>query len=144
MDMLYCLKAKIIFSNIWVLASLHTYFYKNFTEKDFVAIFNKDPKFPRNLRRQRQWQALPIMAIAKKKTKWFFFFINFERTLYHHTCVLFFESESRSLSHVRFFATQARILEWVAFPFSRGCSQHRDRTQVSSIAGRFFTSWAIL
>ena len=35
---------------------------------------------------------------------------------------------------------QARILEWVAFPFSSGSSQPRDRTQVSSIAGRFFTS----
>ena len=28
---------------------------------------------------------------------------------------------------------QARILEWVAFPFSRGSSQPRDRTQVSHI-----------
>ena len=37
---------------------------------------------------------------------------------------------------------QARILEWVAFPFSRGSSQPRDRMQVSHIAGRFFTSWA--
>ena len=37
---------------------------------------------------------------------------------------------------------QARILEWVAFPFSRGSSQPRDQTQVSRIAGRFFTSWA--
>ena len=37
---------------------------------------------------------------------------------------------------------QARILEWVAFPFSGGSSQPRDRTQVSRIAGRFFTSWA--
>ena len=35
---------------------------------------------------------------------------------------------------------QARILEWVAFPFPRGSSQPRDRTQVSHIAGRFFTS----
>ena len=35
---------------------------------------------------------------------------------------------------------QARILEWVAFPFSRGSSQPRDRTQVSHIAGEFFTS----
>ena len=35
---------------------------------------------------------------------------------------------------------QARILEWVAIPFSRGSSQPRDRTQVSRIAGRFFTS----
>ena len=38
---------------------------------------------------------------------------------------------------------QARILEWVAFPFSRGSSQPRDWTQVSHIAGGFFTSWAI-
>ena len=37
---------------------------------------------------------------------------------------------------------QARILVWVAFPFSRGSSQPRDGTQVSCIAGRFFTSWA--
>ena len=35
---------------------------------------------------------------------------------------------------------QARILEWVAFPFSRGSSQARDQTQVSRIAGGFFTS----
>ena len=37
---------------------------------------------------------------------------------------------------------QARILEWVAFPFTRGSSQPRDWTQVSYIAGRFFTGWA--
>ena len=35
---------------------------------------------------------------------------------------------------------QARILEWIAFPFSRGSFQARDRTQVFRIAGRFFTS----
>ena len=35
---------------------------------------------------------------------------------------------------------QARVLEWVAFPFSRGSSQPRDRTLVSRIAGGFFTS----
>ena len=37
---------------------------------------------------------------------------------------------------------QARILEWVAFPFSRGSSQLKDQTQVFCIAGRFFTCWA--
>ena len=35
-----------------------------------------------------------------------------------------------------------RILEWIALFFSRGSSQPRDITQVSHIAGRFFTSWA--
>ena len=37
---------------------------------------------------------------------------------------------------------QARILEWTALPSSRGSSQLRDRTQISHIAGGFFTSWA--
>ena len=37
---------------------------------------------------------------------------------------------------------QARILEWVAILFSRGSSQPRDQTQVSHIAGGFFTIWA--
>ena len=59
------------------------------------------------------------------------------------------ESESRSVESnssqphglsVEF--SQTRILEWVAFPFSRGSSQPRDRTQASCIVGKFFTSWA--
>ena len=37
---------------------------------------------------------------------------------------------------------QARILEWIAFPFSRASSQLRDQTQGSHIAGVFFTSRA--
>ena len=36
-----------------------------------------------------------------------------------------------------------RILEWIAYPFTSWSSQPRDRTQVSHIAGRFFTNWAI-
>ena len=51
------------------------------------------------------------------------------------------ESESHSvvlesLNHMDYTVhgiLQARILEWVALPFSRGCSQTRDRTQVSCI-----------
>ena len=64
------------------------------------------------------------------------------------------------LSHVRFFGTawtpwsnslgplpgssvhgflQARVLEWVVVPFSRGSSQLRDWTQVSCFAARFIT-----
>ena len=34
-----------------------------------------------------------------------------------------------------------RILEWVANPFSRTSSQHRNQTGVSCMAGEFFTSW---
>ena len=62
---------------------------------------------------------------------------------------------AESLSHVQLFVTpwtvahqaslsmgilQARILEWVAMPSSRGSSQLRDQTQVSHTAGRFFTN----
>ena len=36
---------------------------------------------------------------------------------------------------------QARILEWVAFASSSGSFQPRDRTQVSLVAGEFFTNW---
>ena len=61
---------------------------------------------------------------------------------------------AESLSRVNLFATpwtlacqgplsmgilQTGILEWVAMPSSRGSSQPRDPTQVSCIAGRFFT-----
>ena len=63
------------------------------------------------------------------------------------------ESESGShvwLSHVWLFMTPwtTQSMEfsrpeywWVAFPFSRGSSQPRDQTQISHIAGGFFTSW---
>ena len=39
---------------------------------------------------------------------------------------------------------QARILEWIAVPFSRGSYQPRDWTQVSCIAGGFLTVWVAL
>ena len=35
-----------------------------------------------------------------------------------------------------------RILEWIAYPFSRGSSQLRNQTGVPCIAGGFLTSWA--
>ena len=41
------------------------------------------------------------------------------------------------LSHKR----SARILEWVAYPFSSRSSWPRNRTRVSCIAGGFFTNW---
>ena len=66
------------------------------------------------------------------------------------------EREEGEESHLSFYLTNAdnshhmkiqhglaaRILEWVAIPFSRGSSWPRDWTLVSCIAGRFFTIWA--
>ena len=39
--------------------------------------------------------------------------------------------------------SQARTLEWVAIPFSRGSSWPRNRAQISCMAGRFFNVWSI-
>ena len=38
---------------------------------------------------------------------------------------------------------QARILEWIAIPFSRASSQPRNQTQISCIASKFFNVWAV-
>ena len=38
---------------------------------------------------------------------------------------------------------QVRILEWVAFPFSKGSSWTRNWTSVSCIAGGYFTNWVM-
>ena len=65
---------------------------------------------------------------------------------------IYYESESLSVVSDSFFCLtlydrmdytvhgilQARILEWVAFPFSRGSSQPRDWTRISCIVGGFF------
>jgi len=48
------------------------------------------------------------------------------------------------MDHTTHGILQARILEWVAFRFSRGSSQPGNRTQISHIAGRFLTSPAQL
>ena len=47
-----------------------------------------------------------------------------------------FETPGSSLHEI----SQARILEWVAIPFSRGSSPPRDQTHVSCLAGRVFTT----
>ena len=103
------------------------------------------------------------------KLKWFGNYIRKE--LYHHKHCYFSWLEMKRMtlwnpmlcwlclviSWVQLFATlwsvarqdplsmgilQARTLEWVAMPSSRGSSQHRDQTQISSIAGGFSTMWA--
>ena len=87
------------------------------------------------------------------KAKWYrYTHTHIYSFLHSHLCC------AESLSHVRLFEIpwtvarqaplsmgilQARILEWVALPFSRGSSQTRDQTQVLHITGGFFTSWGI-
>ena len=44
------------------------------------------------------------------------------------------------LYHLSHQGSLRRILEWIAYPFSRGSSQPRNRTRVSCITGGFFTN----
>ena len=47
-----------------------------------------------------------------------------------------------TITHQAHGILQARILQWVSIPFSRGTSQRMDGTCVSGIAGRFCIIWA--
>ena len=66
------------------------------------------------------------------------------------TCPSSSESENSSvcptlcdpIDYIAHGILQVRILEWIAYLFSRGTSQPRNQTGVSCIAGVFFTSWA--
>ena len=74
-----------------------------------------------------------------------------------NSCCIRYVWKCYSVSHGQLFVTpwtiarqaslsmgilQTRILEWVAMSSSRGSSQPRDKTQISHIAGGFFTIWA--
>ena len=59
----------------------------------------------------------------------------FQARVLEWDAIAFFDTMDYTLPGI----PQDRILEWVAFPVSRGSSQPRDRTQVTCIAGRFFT-----
>jgi len=57
-------------------------------------------------------------------------------------CLTLFDPRDCSLPGISVHGIlQARILEWIAIPFSRGTSEHKDQTLVSYLAGRFFTIW---
>ena len=73
----------------------------------------------------------------------------YEEASFAWQSVISYESESHSVvsnslqphDYTAHGIFQARILQWVAIPFKRS-AWPRDQTQVSYIAGGFFTSWA--
>ena len=113
----------------------------------------------------KRWWCSPLVFTQNQCAKHCTSFISFNPFSVHHKedsyipiywgsqrliCLLL-SWKWKSLSRVWLFATpwtivigilQARILEWVALPSSRGSSQPRNQTQVSRIAGGFFTIWA--
>ena len=63
-------------------------------------------------------------------------FLNFKKVKVAQSCPTLCDPTDCTVHGI----LQGRILEWVAFPFSRGSSQPSNGTQVSRIAGGFFTS----
>ena len=81
-----------------------------------------------------------MLELKKKKVS----FISYIFQILYLKYLLKLESVSHSVmcSSVHGIS-QTRILEWVGISFSKGSSQHRNQTQVSCVAGRFFTIWVI-
>ena len=65
-------------------------------------------------------------------------FLNSVKVNFSQSCLTLWDPTDYTVHGI----LQASILEWVGFSFSRGSSQPRNRTGISCIAGRFFTSWA--
>ena len=92
---------------------------------------------------KRSYKVLPLSEMVKV--------IYLIRKENNHTLKWLSESESHSVKsdslqpHGQYSPWnspgQNTGVEWREFPFSRGSSQPKDRTQVSRIAGGFFTSW---
>ena len=104
-------------------SSIHGIFWARVLE--WVAI-----SFSRGSSRPRGWTKVSFIA-GRHFTIWatresLVGFLHWRQILYQ-------------LSHKR----HPRILEWVAYPFSRWPSRPRNWTGVSCIAGGFFTNWAI-
>ena len=65
------------------------------------------------------------------------------KMLVAQSCLSLCDPMNCSLSGSSVYAIlQAKILEWIAIPFSRGSSLPKDQTLISCIADRFFTIWA--
>ena len=74
--------------------------------------------------RQEHWSGLPFPSLHTYFAK------------SHQSCLTLCDPMDYTAHGI----LQATILEWVAFPFFKGSSQPRDRTQVSQNVGRFFIS----
>ena len=75
--------------------------------------------------------------LAEMETQWYM------KVLVAQSCLTLYDPMDCSLPGSSVHGVlQARILEWVVIPFSRGSSHPRNQSQVSCTAGGFFTSWA--
>ena len=94
------------------------------------------------------WSQMQVIQICTKVWKHWYKLIRMSNCIYVCVCVcvsvcvlvVFDSATPWSVAKLLFHGIlQARILEWVAIPSSRGSSQTRDQTWASCIAGKFFT-----
>ena len=115
------------------------------------------------MRGKKTWTSF-LLYVSVRALPWFFFFFNKNWSMWigYFICKFHFITGKqycqkwKSLSRVWLCdpidcslpgssvhgLLQARVLEWIASPLSRGSSQPTNRIQVSRIAGGFFTVWA--
>ena len=98
-----------------------------------VSIFSSKGYLSHGSKKKKIWFGIPKLRNSKASFQW-----QKVKVKVAQSCPTLCDSIDLIVHGI----AQARILEWVAFPFSRGPSQPRDRTQVSHIAGGFFTSLA--
>ena len=89
------------------------------------------------------------IKINKSKPQWtyllfilFFFLLILEKVLVTQSSPFLWDSVEHSPPDFVHRILQARLLEWVVIPFSRGSFQLRDWIRASCTAGRFFTIWS--
>ena len=102
-------------------------FYSPLFKVSVLVHFNNEPSILRE-----KWTSL-ILSVFRG-IFWYFFSLSITQS-----CLTLCNPMDYTVHGI----LQARILEWVAFSFSWGSSQPRDQTQVSRIADRFITNWAI-
>ena len=113
--------------------------------KDLVARYSNPERtsnvlWRRKLRRlEERWLIYNFLSVCSISTWCFPYVCSFSPHFYFMSWSV--ESENRSVMSDSL-RPHGLIQEWIAFPFSKGSSQPRDWTQVSHIAGGFFTSWA--
>ena len=104
-----------------------------------------------NIKCWQECEAIGILYFAGVKVKWHIYFAELFDNFFVTYKITMKVKVSQScltlcypVDYTIYGIPQARILVWVAFPFSRGSSQPRARIQVSHTAGGFFTSWATI
>ena len=113
-------------------------------EKNWVFFTSKDPSLPKIFASKDPSMFFDKegMALQKRKLLSRCSMCIYACVLSHFSCVQLFAAlmncnlPGSSVHGI----LQARMLEWVATSYSSGSSQPRDQTQVSCIAGGFFTS----